>query len=214
MSLEKDAALLNDAIGNDRQVVFPGFVHRFAQRVAIPKPRCLGKHLGVVVGVVSVTKPQHEVFRVGLDALLARFRVRPTSRNSDRRSGRCSRIVHRLAQLPCLRWNVRTRVDPKRLVPQASDRQSPTNKRPRPEDRRGWGGPRGPRIAVWVELESSAFRMSSGVPLPYFITLPSSVSVSVGGIRTFFSLTMSQIPCQVISNYAVGIMTAEIAQHQ
>ena len=69
MRLQEMAALLYHTIGNHGHVVFGGFVHNFAQRIALSQSRCFGQQCGIVIGVIAVAHPHHQIFTVCLDTV-------------------------------------------------------------------------------------------------------------------------------------------------
>jgi hypothetical protein len=83
MCLEEMPALLHDAVGDDRQIVLASLVHRLAQRVTRAKPGSLGQRLRVIVGVIAVAHPEHQVLAVCGDGAahnLASIEARAVSR--------------------------------------------------------------------------------------------------------------------------------------
>ena len=69
VAVEETPAGLNHAVCHQRERMFPGFLDGFPQRVAVAQPRRFRQQLRVVVGVITVPRPNHQVLAVRGDAM-------------------------------------------------------------------------------------------------------------------------------------------------
>jgi len=75
MFFQKMASLLHHTVRNQGKTVARRRADRISQRIPIPQSRRLRQNLGIVVRVITVTNPKHQVFRLRRQGILHHFRA-------------------------------------------------------------------------------------------------------------------------------------------